>query len=163
MTDERKVNLTDPERQNVMEHFVRFTWLNSLTGLSKEHRAFVLDALGECFLLANRSVEFSMSISLSSKLKIMFSEGADRGMVLRHWCPACEQNHQIPIEKPNHLGAVWEWNKDVNLPTFKPSVRQNDVCHYNIDEGVITFHGDCKHSGAGTKVPLPDYPFDMNY
>lgn len=163
MIEPDKRKMSQQESQEVMAHFVRFAWINTLTGMDRDHQAFVLDSLGESFMLANRMETFSMSISLSSKLKIMFSEGEDRGMVLRHWCPACEQNHMVPIEKPNHNGAVWHWNKDVNKPTFTPSLRQNDYCHYNITDGIMTFHGDCKHKMASTTVPLPDYPFDMRY
>lgn len=31
------------------------------------------------------------------------------------WCPGCEEMHQIKT-------AMWQWNGDVNRPTFSPSV-----------------------------------------
>lgn len=80
------------------------------------------------------------------------------GRILMHWCPGCNGWHMIPIEKRNHLGAVWGWDGDVEKPTVSPSVNIVGVCHYFLSEGVIEFCGDSRHALSGQKVPLPKIP-----
>jgi len=85
----------------------------------------------------------------------------DMGKTYLHWCPGCEQLHPINVEKPNHFNAVWQFNGNMESPTFTPSVNMVGRCHYTITAGSITFHGDSKHKLAGQTVPLPDIPEDM--
>lgn len=75
-----------------------------------------------------------------------------------HWCPACEINHIVPNR--------WDFNGNIDKPTFAPSVRQSfgppddrTVCHYHIVDGVIDFADDCTHSMRG-KHPLPELTED---
>lgn len=95
------------------------------------------------------------------------------GMLL-HWCPACDEYHEIETETPNRQGAVWKWNGDARRPTFSPSVNlrintpdmgehyqpdiASTVCHYFIRDGRIQYLGDCTHAMKGTTVDLPDFP-----
>lgn len=80
------------------------------------------------------------------------------GLRLMHWCPGCNGWHMVNVEKPNHLGAQWSWNEDVEKPTFSPSVNIVGHCHYFIRGGMIEFCGDSRHALAGQTVPLPEIP-----
>lgn len=91
-------------------------------------------------------------------------------------CPArgCG-HHMIPVAYTDEYraqckaagrnGAQWEWNGNVDRPTFNPSllVREygpNDevvrVCHSYVKEGRIEFLSDCTHELAGKVVDLPE-------
>ena len=35
------------------------------------------------------------------------------------FCPGCQEMHSISIEGP---GAIWQWDKNVDAPTFSPSI-----------------------------------------
>ena len=87
---------------------------------------------------------------------------------LRYWsdryvlfqCPGCETTHHVRIEGP---GPVWDWNQDMDRPTFVGSIifnSQSDKarCHSTIQEGCITFDSDSKHKLAGQFSPLADWP-----
>jgi len=93
-----------------------------------------------------------------------------------HWCPACHEPHGIAVTHRNRSGAVWQFNGNLERPTFTPSVRcftmdtendcgaplplpvQRTLCHYFITEGMIVFCGDNPHALNGQTVPLPDWP-----
>jgi hypothetical protein len=84
-----------------------------------------------------------------------------------HWCPGCERMHVVP--------DGWEFDGDVERPTFKPSVRityngcdagqlrdgkraPSACCHYTLTAGKLQFCGDSTHALAGKTVPLPPLP-----
>lgn len=50
---------------------------------------------------------------LSSKLRNMENNQ------IGYWCPGCNQMHGIQY---GDTGDTWDWNGDVNSPTFSPSV-----------------------------------------
>ncbi len=82
-------------------------------------------------------------------------------------CPGCELGHVVYLKHPenrNHPG--WDWNNDVNAPTFNPSLLveypwwngeayDQKRCHSFIRGGQIEFLSDCTHALAGKTVPLP--------
>lgn len=79
-------------------------------------------------------------------------------------CPGCNCGHGVWTSKPNHLGARWTWNGDMDRPTFDPSVLINvsnapgtprHVCHSYVRDGQIQFLADSTHELAGKTVPLP--------
>lgn len=78
--------------------------------------------------------------------------------LLAHWCPACDGCHLIYINKLNHFSEVWEWNLDMDKPTFTPSLGVPNHCHYRITDGNIEFLPDSKHILAGKTVSMPDIP-----
>lgn len=90
------------------------------------------------------------------------------GLVLKHWCTGCKSYHRINVEKPNHCGAVWNWNQNVEAPTFSPSVNTSATdpedgellyrCHYFVTDGQILYCGDCTHELSGKTVELPRLP-----
>lgn len=68
-------------------------------------------------------------------------------------CPGCKHEHVI--------NTSWQFNGDVNKPTFSPSVkvsspRSGTLCHSFVTDGKIQFLSDCVHELAGQTVELPD-------
>lgn len=101
------------------------------------------------------------------------------------WCPGCNKSHQIRVGEGS--GPRWQWNNDVDKPTFTPSILVTNghysprwdgtscwctynkehpddatfncsCCHSFITDGNIQFLSDCSHALAGQTVPLPTYP-----
>lgn len=91
-----------------------------------------------------------------------------------HWCPGCNAGHEINVDEPNHCGARWSFDGNVQRPTFSPSINlkintpdmgkhyqpdvASTVCHYFIRDGRIEFLSDCTHHLRGTTVDLPELP-----
>ena len=86
-----------------------------------------------------------------------------------HYCPGCHHTHIFAIDKPFANGAKWGYNGNPDKPTFTPSMNITwpdpdkpgtniKQCHYNITDGMITFHSDCTHELKGQTVELPDIP-----
>lgn len=98
----------------------------------------------------------------------------DRGFV--HFCPACNEPHTI-------YHGLWEFNNNLDKPTFAPSVKvsgvrrimvagkwsgkwlmdENDkpvkyICHYFLKDGMLDYQKDSTHQYAGQKIELPDLP-----
>ena len=91
------------------------------------------------------------------------------------FCPACEEMHPLP--------DAWDFDGNVDKPTFSPSFRHGSmqtikidgrwtgewvrdaagkpvkrVCHYIITKGIVQYCGDCTHALAGQSVEMPDLP-----
>lgn len=93
-----------------------------------------------------------------------------------HWCPGCNNGHEIATEEPNSSGAKWSFNGNMERPTFSPSInirwgtyadpawrRSNGepgggICHYFITDGRIQYCADSTHPLSGQTVDLPDIP-----
>ncbi len=75
------------------------------------------------------------------------------------WCPGCNCAHRVNISKTGP--PQWEWNGDMEHPTFSPSMLSvgQYQCHCFIRAGIIEFLADCTHALAGWKTPLPEWPF----
>lgn len=79
-------------------------------------------------------------------------------------CPGCGSQHEIYTSKPNRLGAIWEFDGNIDKPTITPSVNSsaedNGVvffrCHFFIKKGKIKFLEDCTHAFSGQTLDLPD-------
>lgn len=87
-----------------------------------------------------------------------------RGVYL-HSCPGCGMTHQLRSQEALDSGLKWEFNNDVSAPTFTPSFGHSwpnrrtgvdNVCHYNMNAGFLTFHKDSTHKLAGNVVEMPD-------
>jgi hypothetical protein len=93
---------------------------------------------------------------LSAKLVLLGGEPT-------HWCPGCQQLHRINVNAPNeHTGALWSWDKNIEKPTFSPSVNLVGQCHYFLTFGALAFCADgTSHALVGKTVPLPDIPFEI--
>lgn len=80
--------------------------------------------------------------------------------LLMFWCPGCGNAHAVWVNEPNDLtGAKWNWNGDMERPTFTPSILvrggSNDTyCHSFVTGGTISYCTDSKHTLAGKSVPL---------
>jgi hypothetical protein len=84
---------------------------------------------------------------------------------LSFWCPGCKKPHMLRVGGERR--PQWEWNGDVDRPTFNPSVLvtwdegeppQRKVCHSFVREGRIEFLSDCTHVLAAVSMDLPDWP-----
>lgn len=87
-------------------------------------------------------------------------------------CPGCNGGHAVHV-KPNKnplTGASWDFNGNMEKPTFSPSIvtnhkfspeanKPNLVCHIYVADGKIQFLPDCTHSLAGQTVDMPDLDF----
>lgn len=91
-------------------------------------------------------------------------EGQETTIGYAFFCPGCKQYHLIHV-KPykNPMGASWEFNGDVEKPTFSPSIlrqteliRRKFICHLYIRDGKIQYLGDCSHELKGQTVELPN-------
>lgn len=81
------------------------------------------------------------------------------------YCPGCKFSHSFHTEKKNEDGAIWEFNGNVDNPTFSPSLlarypwgkeQKQMVCHSFVRNGKIEFLGDCTHKLAGQTVEMQD-------
>lgn len=92
------------------------------------------------------------------------------------WCPGCDTYHGIRDKQAKGSGAKWDFNGDMEGPTFEPSyltgMPKSDGkgnierfaiqrCHSYIRNGMIEFLSDCHHKLAGQTVPLPNLPFEQ--
>lgn len=100
-------------------------------------------------------------------------------------CLGCGHPHVLTIKKiPGYDGPCWEFNNNLDLPTFTPSLlcragkaaydanewekleqehkefleKRSSVCHSFIREGKIQYLSDCTHSLRGQTIDLPEYP-----
>lgn len=76
--------------------------------------------------------------------------------------------HEVYISpNKNSQGASWNFNGDVEKPTFSPSIvvvlkygdpsRPARRCHSFVREGLIEFLGGCTHSLKGKTVGLGEF------
>ena len=125
-----------------------------------------------------------IGLKMSKLNRIDCSEpaGVLYGYMLR--CPGCGEIHMLPVGPGN--GGVyprWDFNGDVDKPTFGPSVLARGhrlvrdaagewtgkweldaagnpipyTCHSFVEDGRIRFLTDCTHALAGQTVGLPDW------
>jgi hypothetical protein len=69
-------------------------------------------------------------------------------------CPACTWSHG-PAD-------TWQFNGDIEKPTFKPSIlvrhpNRVEICHSFVTDGKIQYLNDCTHELAGKTVDLPEW------
>lgn len=83
------------------------------------------------------------------------------------WCPGCDGLHRLQIVGEDGVkpDVCWEWDGDLESPTFSPSLLCDAAgtqprCHSFIRAGRWEFLSDCDHGLAGQTVdmvPLPDW------
>lgn len=65
-----------------------------------------------------------------------------------------------------HMLTNWQFNGNLDLPTFKPSLlvkgflnknHPAGVCHSFITDGQIQYLNDCTHELAGKTIMLPEF------
>jgi hypothetical protein len=74
-----------------------------------------------------------------------------------HWCQGCRALH--------YFDNNFTWDGDEQTPTFYPDHLTNspisdDVCHYTIVIGVITYLSRTSHALRGQRIPLESPPAD---
>lgn len=107
-------------------------------------------------------------------MKVKPAHREDKLISVQLKCPGCEHFHAVPIS-PEALanGATWKFTGDFDNPTLTPSVKitmgpfsghfgeklkgKTIVCHFNLTNGNMQFHGDCTHHLKGKTIPLPEY------
>jgi hypothetical protein len=83
------------------------------------------------------------------------------------WCPGCQDYHAVTVAPyANSMGAKWQFNGNLDLPTFTPSIflkvqvpsqaDKNRICHCYVTDGEIRYLSDCSHQLAGQTIDLPD-------
>lgn len=86
------------------------------------------------------------------------------GTIVAHgiFCPGCKSGHTLftDLAAP-HQAKNWGFNRNLESPTFTPSLLVSDVggghrCHSYITDGRIQFLGDSDHELKGQMVDLPD-------
>jgi len=78
------------------------------------------------------------------------------------FCPGCQCGHGVWITHPNdRTQAMWSFNRDMEKPTFSPSLRIDDgqgrICHMVVTDGMLNFCGDSTHEMAGKSVAMVDF------
>lgn len=73
----------------------------------------------------------------------------------RFHCPGCLCSHIIPTT-PNENKVYWNFNNDLEKPTFTPSINYIGYCHFHITNGQIQYLGDCNHEYAGRTIDMLD-------
>lgn len=101
-----------------------------------------------------------------SKLVPITTDDGETVVALLFDCPGCGNSHAPyirPHKAPN--GASWEFNGDLDRPTFTPSILtkvtnpysgKTMICHSFVTDGRIRYLSDCTHKLAGQEVELPE-------
>lgn len=121
-----------------------------------------------------------------AKVKVNNIKGLPGVRIAYFRCPGCDEVHGVNVGLVNlHCPVVWQFNEDVEKPTFSPSllirsghfvpgqegrqcwcsydweekepVFSCSVCHSFVNNGQIQFLSDCTHKLAGQTVELPDW------
>ncbi len=98
--------------------------------------------------------------------KVILVESMKESGTYAHWCEGCGGTHWINTTERNSLNAIWKFNKDVNVPTFHPSIKitaHEYCCHYFIKAGVIQYQSDCTHKLAGQDLQLKDMKDEQSH
>ena len=80
------------------------------------------------------------------------------------FCPACGFHHMFNTAYKNSLGAIWNFNGNLEKPTFSPSLLVNKggiepkipICHLFVRDGKIQYLNDCTHNFAGKIIEMED-------
>jgi hypothetical protein len=98
------------------------------------------------------------------RLVVKFIDDGQPGRILFK-CPGCECMHYVNIGEG--MKPLWEWDGNVEMPTFKPSIKVSydhlidgvevkDVCHFFVKAGRIEYLSDSTHKLSGQTVDMVD-------
>lgn len=80
-----------------------------------------------------------------------------KGKLMQFFCPGCRYYHSFLV---GVVGHSWDWNGNMEKPTFSPSMLVNrgtsQQCHLFVREGKIQFLNDCWHELRGKTVEMED-------
>ena len=98
--------------------------------------------------------------------KLLKQESDDKkNLGYMFWCVGCGSHHLIPVKSEKRPDVVWEFNNDMEKPSFKPSLLNRfetlrkgslHICHLFITDGKIQYCGDCTHKYAHLTVDMSD-------
>lgn len=95
-----------------------------------------------------------------SKLHRLISTDVEEKYIF--FCPGCQNNHAVRTRGPS---PVWNWNQNVEAPTFSPSIMVNrghpTQCHSFVTDGKIAFLADSCHHLAGQTVEIPNWEEEL--
>ena len=106
------------------------------------------------------------------KIKMIKLYHGDHVIGYGYFCPACKYRHWTRILDSDNEGyTIWDFNGDIDNPTFSPSVkhtteygephRPDKICHYYIINSEIRYETDCTHELAGQTIPM--IPIEEEY
>jgi hypothetical protein len=94
-------------------------------------------------------------------IKLLKLEKVEDSPDYSFYCPGCECDHGVWTTESNNNKAIWQFNDDMDKPTFSPSLLIHHgagiVCHSFIREGKIEYLSDCTHKFAGQTIEMEDY------
>ena len=93
--------------------------------------------------------------------KVRVYDRATGGRYAEIDCPGCGYGHAFSVDVADVNGNKWEWNNDIENPTFSPSMlvfggNPECRCHSFVRDGKIEFLGDCFHNLKGQTIELPE-------
>lgn len=95
------------------------------------------------------------------RAKYVSNQGKRVGIMI--FCPGCKRYHRVMTSEANDgQTAWWDFNGNLDLPTFSPSILTwspnvaNVRCHSFVTNGKIQFLDDCEHELKNQIVDLPD-------
>jgi hypothetical protein len=82
--------------------------------------------------------------------KLIAGTRPDGSKRLLFFCPGCKNYHEVTVVRGSeYKGPVWEWDGNMEKPTFSPSILCNQgtdlQCHLFVHDGMIQYLGDCVH------------------
>lgn len=80
-------------------------------------------------------------------------------------CPGCGCIHQVNAGDCASWNTKWDFNGNVDSPTFDPSVKctaPNYCCHFFIKGGTIQFCGDCTHEFKDQILDMKELDFELD-
>jgi hypothetical protein len=91
----------------------------------------------------------------------VFPVDGEGGRLAWIFCPGCKMHHTFKLDTPQINGAIWNFNENVDNPTFNPSLlvfasNPDCRCHSFVCDGNIQFLDDCYHGLKNQTVNLPD-------
>lgn len=91
--------------------------------------------------------------------KVKVVNNSEKNQQVWFVCPGCKDHHAFTT-KNGSGGPAWDWNGDIENPTFSPSLMcnrgQSDQCHSVVTNGKINFCSDCHHELKGQTVDIPE-------
>lgn len=88
------------------------------------------------------------------------------------FCKGCDDIHILPVKEynPQNRTSVWDWDGNVEKPTFSPSIsvtypntlHGDAICHSFVRNGQIQYLNDCTHELKGQTIDLPNIPEEYN-
>lgn len=98
-----------------------------------------------------------VEVSVMAKLQKIATDNAEEEEYVFE-CPGCGGIHMVRTKGSR---PRWEWNEDLDRPTFMPSLLvapgTSYQCHSFIKDGNIQFLEDCWHELKGQTVEIPDW------